>query len=67
MRGRLEHFWCARGAMDIEGGGEALAGQLVKQALVRDVAWIYILADAGRIGGARTDGGKVGAKFFGRD
>ena len=42
VRGRLEH-WCARGAMDIEGGGEVLAAQLVKSGLVRDVADIYSL------------------------
>ena len=42
VRGRLEH-WCARGAMDIEGGGEVLAAQLVKSGLVRDVADIYEL------------------------
>src|SRR5205085_5218144 len=33
VRGRLEH-WCARGAMDIEGGGEVLMGQLAAQGLV---------------------------------
>ena len=42
VRGRLEH-WCARGAMDIEGGGEVLVAQLVKAGLVRDVADLYIL------------------------
>ncbi len=42
VRGRLEH-WCARGAMDIEGGGEALVSQLVKSGLVRDVADLYSL------------------------
>ena len=42
VRGRIEH-WCARGAMDIEGGGEVLVAQLVKQALVRDVADLYSL------------------------
>jgi DNA ligase (NAD+) len=42
VRGRLEH-WCARGAMDIEGGGEVLAAQLVKSGLVRDVADLYSL------------------------
>jgi DNA ligase (NAD+) len=40
IRGRLEH-WCARGAMDIEGGGEVLVAQLVKTGLVRDVADLY--------------------------
>jgi DNA ligase (NAD+) len=42
IRGRLEH-WCARGAMDIEGGGEVLVAQLVKSGLVRDVADLYRL------------------------
>src|SRR5262245_56485052 len=42
VRGRLEH-WCARGAMDIEGGGEVLVSQLVKSGLVRDVADLYSL------------------------
>jgi DNA ligase (NAD+) len=42
VRGRLEH-WCARGAMDIEGGGEVLAAQLVKNKLVHDVADLYSL------------------------
>ncbi len=42
VRGRIEH-WCARGAMDIEGGGEVLAAQLVKSGLVRDVAELYRL------------------------
>jgi DNA ligase (NAD+) len=42
IRGRIEH-WCARGAMDIEGGGEVLAAQLVKNNLVRNVADLYSL------------------------
>jgi len=42
VRGRIEH-WCARGAMDIEGGGEALVRQLVGSGLVRDVADLYQL------------------------
>jgi DNA ligase (NAD+) len=42
VRGRLEH-WCARGAMDIEGGGEVLVRQLVRAGLVRDVADLYRL------------------------
>jgi DNA ligase (NAD+) len=40
--GRIEH-WCSRGAMDIEGGGEVLAAQLVKSGLVMDVADLYQL------------------------
>jgi DNA ligase (NAD+) len=42
VRGRLEH-WCARGAMDIEGGGEVLVRQLVAASLARDVADLYLL------------------------
>jgi DNA ligase (NAD+) len=42
VRGRIEH-WCARGAMDIEGGGEVLVRQLVGSSLVRDVADLYSL------------------------
>src|SRR6202008_2069875 len=42
IRGRIEH-WCARGAMDIEGGGEVLVEQLVKSGLVRDAADLYML------------------------
>jgi len=42
VRGRIEH-WCSRGAMDIEGGGEVLARQLVASGLVRDVADLYYL------------------------
>ncbi len=42
VRGRIEHF-CARGAMDIEGGGEVLVKQLVGAGLVLDVAELYKL------------------------
>lgn len=45
VRGRLEH-WCARGAMDIEGGGEVLMGQLVAHGLVHNVADLYKLTVA---------------------
>ena len=43
VRGRLEHF-CARGAMDIEGGGEVLVRQLVEHGLVDNVGELYKLA-----------------------
>jgi len=43
VRGRIEH-WCARAAMDIEGGGEVLVRQLVDAGLVRDVADLYSLS-----------------------
>jgi DNA ligase (NAD+) len=42
VRGRLEH-WCARGAMDIEGGGEALVRQLAEKKLAREVSDLYSL------------------------
>ncbi len=42
VRGRIEH-WCARGAMDIEGGGEVLVSQLVGKGHVLDVADLYSL------------------------
>jgi DNA ligase (NAD+) len=42
LQGRLEH-WCSRGAMDIEGGGEALISQVVRECSVRDVADMYSL------------------------
>ncbi|MGV3774193.1 MAG: NAD-dependent DNA ligase LigA [Verrucomicrobiales bacterium] len=42
VKGRIEHF-CSRGAMDIEGGGEVMANQLVKHSLVKDVADLYSL------------------------
>ena len=45
IRGRLEH-WCARGAMDIEGGGEVLVAQLVSAGLAHDVADLYTLGEA---------------------
>lgn len=42
VQGRIGH-WCARGAMDIEGAGDVLVGQLVKAGLVRDVTDLYRL------------------------
>ncbi|MDX1951785.1 MAG: NAD-dependent DNA ligase LigA [Verrucomicrobiota bacterium] len=42
VQGRIEH-WCARGAMDIEGGGEVLVRQLIQAGLVKDVADLYSL------------------------
>jgi DNA ligase (NAD+) len=42
VRGRLEH-WCGRGAMDIEGGGEALVRQMAERGMVSDVADLYSL------------------------
>jgi DNA ligase (NAD+) len=42
VRRRLEHF-ASRGAMDIEGMGEAMVEQLVEHDLVRDISDIYHL------------------------
>jgi DNA ligase (NAD+) len=42
LRRRIEHF-ASRGAMDIEGLGEAMVKQLVDQKLVRDISDIYKL------------------------
>jgi DNA ligase (NAD+) len=62
VRGRIEH-WCARGAMDIEGGGEALVAQLVKAGLVRDVADLYSLALA-ELSGLERMGEKSAQNFL---
>jgi DNA ligase (NAD+) len=43
VRGRIEHF-AARGAMDIEGLGEAAVDQLVAKGIVKNIADIYTLA-----------------------
>jgi DNA ligase (NAD+) len=42
LRERLRH-WCSRGAMDIEGVGDVLAGALVEAKLCHDVADLYEL------------------------
>jgi DNA ligase (NAD+) len=42
VRGRIEHF-ASRGAMDIEGLGEAAVDQLVAQEIVRNIADLYKL------------------------
>ena len=42
VSGRLTH-WCSRGAMDVEGGGEALIAQVVRECAVRDVGDLYSL------------------------
>jgi DNA ligase (NAD+) len=47
LRRRIEHF-ASRGAMDIEGFGEALVEQLVSAKLVKDLSDIYRL-DAARL------------------
>ncbi|MDQ6860799.1 MAG: NAD-dependent DNA ligase LigA [Verrucomicrobiota bacterium] len=48
VRRRIGHF-ASRGAMDIEGFGEALVNQLVERGLLRDVSDIYGL-DAEKLG-----------------
>jgi DNA ligase (NAD+) len=62
VRGRLEH-WCARGAMDIEGGGEVLVRQLVGSGLVRDVADLYSLT-LGEVAGLERMGEKSAQNFL---
>ena len=62
VRGRIEH-WCARGAMDIEGGGEVLSRQLVKTGLVRDVADLYSLKLA-EVAGLERMGEKSAQNFL---
>jgi DNA ligase (NAD+) len=62
VRGHIEH-WCARGAMDIEGGGEVLVRQLVGSGLVRDVADLYILKLA-EVAGLERMGEKSAQNFL---
>lgn len=62
VRGRLEH-WCARGAMDIEGGGEVLVTQLSKSGLVHDVADLYKLTLA-QVAGLERMGEKSAQNFL---
>jgi DNA ligase (NAD+) len=62
VRGRLEH-WCSRGAMDIEGGGEALVEQLVRAGLVRDVADLYKLG-VGEVAALERMGEKSARNFI---
>jgi len=45
LRERLRH-WCSRGAMDIEGVGDALAAALVDSGTCHDVADLYALDEA---------------------
>ena len=62
VRGRIEH-WCARGAMDIEGGGEVLVRQLVEQQLAHDVADLYSLKLA-QVAGLERMGEKSAQNFL---
>jgi DNA ligase (NAD+) len=62
VRGRIEH-WCARGAMDIEGGGEVLVRQLAQKGLVRDVADLYSLT-LSEVAGLERMGEKSARNFL---
>ena len=63
VRGRLEHF-CARGAMDIEGGGEVLVRQLVESGLALNVGELYKLAQA-EVAGLERMAEKSAQNFLG--
>ncbi len=63
VRRRMEHF-ASRGAMDIEGLGEAMVEQLVERGLARDVADLYAL-DAGRLATIPRTGEKSIANLLG--
>jgi DNA ligase (NAD+) len=56
LRERIRH-WCTRGAMDIEGIGDAMASALVDAGLCKDVADIYDL-DAAKLGSLPRTGEK---------
>jgi len=56
LQRRIEHF-ASRGAMDIEGLGEAMAAQLVERKMLRDLSDIYEL-DAIRLAGLERMGTK---------
>jgi DNA ligase (NAD+) len=66
VRGHLEH-WCARGAMDIEGGGEVLiqqlVGEVIGKGLVRDVAELYSLK-LGEVANLERMGAKSAQNFL---
>jgi DNA ligase (NAD+) len=62
IRGRIEH-WCSRGAMDLEGGGEALVSQLVEKRLVSNVADLYSLT-LGQLLGLERMGKKSAQNFL---
>jgi DNA ligase (NAD+) len=62
VRARIEH-WCARGALDIEGGGEVMAAALVAAGLVQDVSDLYRLTPA-PIAALERQGTKSAANFI---
>ena len=55
LKRRIEHF-ASRGAMDIEGLGEAMVEQLVERGLVREVSDIYRAQSCEQLRRARADG-----------
>ena len=63
LRRGLEHF-ASRGAMNIEGLGESLVGQLCETGLVKSYADIYPL-DAAKLEGLERMGKKSAAKVLG--
>ena len=63
LRRGLEHF-ASRGAMNIEGLGESLCGQLCESGLVKSYADIYSL-DAPKLEGLERMGKKSAAKVLG--
>jgi DNA ligase (NAD+) len=62
LKRRLEHF-ASRGAMDIEGLGEAMVEQLVERELTPDIAGIYRL-DAARLASIPRTGAKSVANLL---
>ncbi|MCX6138341.1 MAG: NAD-dependent DNA ligase LigA [Ignavibacteriales bacterium] len=62
IRGRIAHF-THRGAMDIEGFGEALIDQLVREELIHTVADIYTLKKE-NVAGLERMGKKSAANLF---
>jgi DNA ligase (NAD+) len=64
LKRSLEHF-ASRGAMDIEGLGDALVDQLVEKGLVRDIADLYKLDEAALVALERM-GKKSAANLLGQ-
>ena len=62
VRGRLEH-WCMRGALDVDGGGEALVRQLVAAGMALDVGELYEL-DVAQVAGLERMAEKSAQNFI---
>lgn len=62
VRGRIRHFG-SRGAMDIDGLGEAVADQLVDRGMTRDIADLYEL-ETGAVAGLNRMGEKSAANLI---